>query len=209
MGPTYAISLIHVIAGCAVALVVVRSVRGGSVRRRRLARNPASTFVFADLVGFTALADEHGDEIAAGVAAEFGGLISSLSRRYGAWHVKSMGDGAMIWAPDAERALALAAQALNEVGARSDLPPVRVGAHTGSAVMRGGDWYGTAVNLAARLASEAGPNEALVSCATRSAAGIDRAWPLTYHGELAVRGLRQPVGVWRLRCCRCPSPSPS
>jgi class 3 adenylate cyclase len=52
---------------------------------------------------------------------------------------------------------------------------VRVGVHTGPAVMRDCDWYGSAVNLAALLAA-AEPNEALVSSAT-AARGPWRAGP--------------------------------
>ena len=40
--------------------------------------------------------------------------MTGLSRDHGAWQVKSMGDGAMIWAPDAARAVALAADTLDE-----------------------------------------------------------------------------------------------
>jgi adenylate cyclase len=93
--------------------------------------------------------------------------------------------------------MALAGHVLTAIGARADLLPVRVGAHTGPAVMQGGDWFGSAVNLAARLASEASPNEVLVSETTRCAAGRDHRWPLTYRGELALRGVGEPVGVWR------------
>jgi adenylate cyclase len=193
-----AISPLGVITGCTLVAVLARWWRLRAVRRRRMARGRASTFLFADLVGFTALAERCGDEVAARVAGEFRALMAGLSRRHGAWHVKSMGDGAMIWAPDATRALALAAHALIAVGARGDLLPVRVGAHTGAAVMRGDDWYGSAVNLASRLANQAGANEALVSGATRCAAGTDHRWPLAYQGEVALRGVGQPVGVWRL-----------
>ena len=48
---------------------------------------------------------------------------------------------------------------------------VRVGAHTGSAVQRDGDWFGAAVNLAARAAATAQRGEILMTEATRSAAG--------------------------------------
>src|SRR5919197_1424184 len=148
------------------ALAVARATR----TRRRMCRHPAPTFVFADLVGYTALTDRHGDEAAARVAREFRRTMCALSRDHGAWQVKSMGDGVMIWSPDAGEAVALAADALERVGAREDLLPVRVGVHTGPAVMRGRDWYGGAVNVAARLAAEAQPNEALISAATRDAA---------------------------------------
>jgi adenylate cyclase len=164
--------------------------------RRLMRRHPAPTFLFADLAGYTRLTEERGDVAAADVAREFRRTMCALSREHGARQVKSMGDGVMIFAPDASAAVALAARAVNEVGARPDLLPVRAGVHTGSAVMRGCDWYGAAVNIAARLAAEAQPSEALISGATRAAVrgelvGLTRA-------ELALRGMDRPIAAWRL-----------
>ena len=129
-----------------------------------------ASFVFADLAGFTRLTEQHGDHVAAEVASEFRRAMRALSRRHGAREVRSLGDGLMIWAPDAGSATVLAAHAVAKIGTRPDLLPVRVGVHTGSAVRRGREWYGHAVNVAASLAAEARPNEARLSAATREAA---------------------------------------
>jgi adenylate cyclase len=75
---------------------------------------------------------------------------------------------------------------------------VRVGVHTGPAVMRGCDWYGSAVNIAARLADQAEPNEALISAATRAAVRVSDTRPLSDRRELALRGVARPVSAWRL-----------
>jgi class 3 adenylate cyclase len=168
-------------------------------RLRAARRRRAATFVFADLVGYTALTERRGDYSGARVAAEFCRMMTRLCREHDARYVKSMGDGAMIWAPNAGQAMALAARTVEEVGSRDDLLPVRVGAHTGLAVQRDGDWYGNAVNLAARLAREARPNEALVSGSTKAAADAEHHDSLTLHGEVALRGLASPVVVWRLQ----------
>jgi len=45
-----------------------------------------------------------------------------------------------------------------------------VGMHTGPAVHRAGDWYGTTVNLASRLCTAASGGEVLVSASTALAA---------------------------------------
>ncbi|MBI5104798.1 MAG: adenylate/guanylate cyclase domain-containing protein [Solirubrobacterales bacterium] len=150
-----------------------------------------------DLVGYTALTDERGDEAAAALAREFRRTTGALCREHGATQVKSMGDGVMIWAPDPAAAIALAAAVVERVGGRPDLLPVRIGVHTGSAVMRGCDWYGAAVNVAARLSRQAEPNQALVSAATREAAG-GAGDALSGCAELELRGVRRPVSVWRL-----------
>jgi adenylate cyclase len=168
-------------------------------RRRWMLSHPTPTFVFVDLAGYTTLTEAHGDELAAHVATEFQRAMTGLSRLHGAWHVKSMGDGAMIWAPDAARAVALAGDTLDEVGGRGDLLPVRIGIDTGPAVMCGWDWYGSTVNVAARLANEAGANEALVSAASRAAVRGDLPHPLRSSRELRLRGLNRPVVAWCLK----------
>jgi adenylate cyclase len=163
-----------------------------------MAAHPTPTFVFADLVGYTRLAEACGDEAAMRVAREFRRLMSLISREHGACHVKSMGDGAMIWVPDATQAVALVERTLAEVGSRPDLLPVRVGAHTGPAVMDDGDWYGRTVNVAARLAGAAEPNEALVSDTTHAAAGAGARRALRRRDVVGLRGVGAPIGVWPL-----------
>jgi adenylate cyclase len=189
----------ELVLGSALALVSAGVVVIAATRRRRsMARHPAPTFVFADLAGYTALTEERGDQAAARLAHEFRRTMCGLSREHGASQVKSMGDGVMIWAPDAGAAVALAGRTVEEVGARPDLLPVRVGVHTGPAVMQGCDWYGSAVNVAARLAREAEPNQALVSAATHAAARGRLQRRLVAPREMALRGVAQPISVWRL-----------
>ena len=192
-----------VLAGCLAWALIAPGRRAGAARRhRRMAAHPTPTFVFADLVGYTTLAERCGDEAAMQVAREFRRVMSLLSRQHGACHVKSMGDGAMIWVPDATQAVALAERTLIEVGSRPDLLPVRVGAHTGPAVMDEGDWYGRAVNVAARLAGAAEPNEALVSDTTHAAAGAGARRALRRRDVVGLRGVGTPIGVWPLAADR-------
>jgi adenylate cyclase len=49
------------------------------------------------------------------------------------------------------------------------LPQIRAGLDTGPAVERGGDWFGSTVNTAARLAAAASPGELLMTERTREA----------------------------------------
>ncbi|MGZ4177196.1 MAG: adenylate/guanylate cyclase domain-containing protein [Solirubrobacteraceae bacterium] len=192
-----------VLSGCVTWALMARGRRVGAARRhRRMARHPTPTFVFADLVGYTTLTERCGDEVAMRVAREFRRVMSLLSRQHGAWHVKSMGDGAMIWVPDAMQAVELAERTLIEVGTRPDLLPVRVGAHTGPAVMYENDWYGSAVNVAARLAGAAQPNEALVSDTTHDAAGAGVRRLLRRRDVVGLRGVGAPIGVWPLAAQR-------
>jgi adenylate cyclase len=188
-----------ILAGGVASALIALCRRADAARRLdRFARHAAPTFVFAELVGYGSLTERQGDEAAMRVAREFRRVMQTLSREHGAWHVKSMGDGAMICVPDATRAVALAERTLIEVGTRPDLLPVRIGAHTGPAVLHDGDWYGSAVNVAARLVGAARPNEALVSDATRDAAAVSARRPLGRRDVVGLRGVDAPVGVWPL-----------
>jgi class 3 adenylate cyclase len=171
----------------------------GEIRSQRACRRHSiPTFLFADLVGYTALTEAIGDAAAADLAREFRRTMCALSRDHGARQVKSMGDGVMIWIGDSSDAVSLATQTINQVGTRSDLLPVRIGVHTGPAVRRGGDWYGSAVNVAARLADQAKANEALVSEATWATARCEFTKPVDTPRELVLRGLDRRVAAWRL-----------
>jgi adenylate cyclase len=192
-------AILAVLAACLAWALMARCRRVGAARRHReFARNPAPTFVFADLVGYGSFTEQRGDEAAMRVAREFGRVMRALSHEHGAWHVKSMGDGAMICVPDASRAVSLARRTLTEVGRHPALLPVRIGAHTGPAVLHDGDWYGSAVNVAARLVSIARPNEALVSDTTRDAASTGARRLMARRDVVGLRGVSAPVGVWPL-----------
>jgi adenylate cyclase len=131
---------------------------------------PQHTFLFCDLVGFTALTDAEGDERAALVAGALQLRVHKVADDHGADVVKGMGDAAMLRCGDPAAAIRLALRLVEEVDSDPDLPPVRVGVHSGSAVGHEGDWYGRAVNVAARLCSVAAGGEVLVSESTLAAA---------------------------------------
>jgi adenylate cyclase len=135
-----------------------------------MATTERHTFIFMDLVGFTALSAERGDDGAADVALSFYHHVRRLLGEHRAEEIKTIGDAMMLRAEDPHLAICLGLRVVDELDARG-LPPVRVGVHTGSAVCRDGDWYGGAVNVASRLCSAAGGGEVLVSEDTREAAG--------------------------------------
>jgi adenylate cyclase len=161
------------------------------------------TFLFADLVGYTALTDAEGDDRAAEVALKLQGRIRELLGGYGGEEVKALGDGVMLRCADPPAAVRLGLRIVDEFEADPAFPPVRVGIHSGPAVARRGDWYGRTVNVAARLCSVAAGGEVLVSDATRAAAG--RMWRVAF-GERHLHWLRnvtEPIGTYSARERSC------
>ena len=154
------------------------------------------TFVFADLAGYSALTEVHGDEQAADTAAEFFATIRSLLAEHDAEEVKVIGDAMLLRVVDAARAAGLAERVVCDHGQRHRALGVRVGMHTGPAVRRDGDWFGSAVNLAARIADEAQAGQILCSQATCDALGP--AAPLEARGEHTFKNLAAPVALYEL-----------
>src|SRR5207244_1035956 len=104
------------------------------------------TFLFADLAGFTALTEAHGDEQAADLAADFSRQIRQFLADYGATEIKGIGDAVMLRAESAKQAVRLGLRVVQDVGRSHGFPAVRIGMHTGPAVERDGDWFGATVN---------------------------------------------------------------
>ena len=139
------------------------------------ARDPShGTFLFADIAGYTALTEAHGDEEAAELAATFCQGVGVLAAKRGGEVVKTIGDAVMLRHPEPAEAVRLGLIAAREVMAGHGFPTVRVGMHHGPALEREGDWFGATVNLAARVAALAAGGEVLVTKVVRDAAtGLD------------------------------------
>jgi adenylate cyclase len=153
------------------------------------------TFLFADLSGFTALSEAHGDEQAADLVTGFCVAVRRLLAEHQAQVVKTIGDALMLRTADAA-AIRLGLCIVQDVGARHGFPLVRVGMHTGPAVERGGDWFGATVNLAARVSAAAGGGEALLTEATQAAAGEVAGVKLRERGRWSFRNVGAPVPVY-------------
>jgi adenylate cyclase len=158
------------------------------------------TFLFADIAGYSLLTELDGDEVAANLAMRLMSDVSTIARDHGAEVVKGLGDGVMVHADDAGRAVRLALELLTDLDRDVLMPPIHAGLHTGPAVGRNGDWWGATVNIAARVASAAGPGQVLLTEATRVAAGETDAIRLRELGALRLKNITLPVHVYAASC---------
>src|SRR5262245_51219134 len=122
-----------------------------------------ATFAFVDLAGFTAVTEAHGDTEAVAIVRAFRDrALQTLGP--GDELVKTIGDAVMLRFPTPEAAIvALRQLVARELVAREAVLLPRAGAHHGHAVVVDGDYYGAAVNLAARVAGEARGGQLLVT----------------------------------------------
>jgi class 3 adenylate cyclase/YHS domain-containing protein len=155
------------------------------------------TFLFADLAGFTALTEAHGDEEAINLVEEFFEAVRALLAEHQAEEVKTIGDAVMLRCEDPGKAIELGTRIVYEIGEQPGFPAVRVGLHTGPATERHGDWFGGTVNLAARVAGAASGGTVLLTEDTANRAGQLQGVALHEYGRVSLRNLPEPVRLLR------------
>jgi adenylate cyclase len=161
----------------------------------RPGRVPAMCFL--DLVGYTRLTEEQGDQAAAELAGSLAVLVERSSREHGGLPVKWLGDGVMVHFRYPAGAV-LAALEMVEQFSEAGLPPAHVGVAAGPVVAQGGDYFGRTVNLAARIAAYASASRVLVSEPV-----VQRTPPrgVTFVelGQVQLQGIAHPVQLLEAR----------
>jgi adenylate cyclase len=126
--------------------------------------------LFTDLVDFSDWSLQAGDTVAVDLLREVGAAIEPAVTARGGVVVKRLGDGLMAAFDDPAAAVAAALDACHGVATvevDGYHPQMRAGVHIGRPRQVGGDYLGTDVNIAARVADAASGNEVLISGAVR------------------------------------------
>jgi class 3 adenylate cyclase len=158
------------------------------------------TFLIADVRGYTRFTNERGDEAAARLAARFAALARAAVTARGGEVIELRGDEALAVFGSARNAIraALDLQARFAEATETDptLPlPVGIGLDAGEPVPMEGGYRGGALNLAARLCSQAGAGEVLASAGVIHLARRTEGVVYIERGEVALKGLADPIRV--------------
>jgi adenylate cyclase len=130
-----------------------------------------AAILFVDLASFTSLAEAMGDVKAAEVLERFGALVREVANRSAGQVVKQIGDAFMLVFQEPRSAVACAVDLERRASREPNFPATRSGVHWGRMLYRDGDYVGTAVNLAARVAAAARRHQVLVTSTVRREAG--------------------------------------
>src|SRR6266516_3997928 len=123
---------------------------------------PPPAVAFVDLSGYTMMTEELGDETAARTSDLLRERAEAVAEAEGGRLVKLLGDGAMLWFRDPARAVAAAARLVREMTDELGVP-AHAGVAAGPVIQRDLDLFGRTVNMASRIAGQAGPGEIVVS----------------------------------------------
>jgi len=156
--------------------------------------------VFTDIAGFTEFTAARGDAEALALLDLQEEVVRSALPPEGRV-VKELGDGLLLWLPDAPGAVSTCLDLLDRFSdvSRDEAPLwVRMGMHWGAPTRRGDDLVGHAVNLAARIVELAAPGELLVSTDVRAAVdGALTGLQLEELGPVVMRGIPDAVRLFR------------
>lgn len=150
------------------------------------------TFLIADIRGYTKYTTEQGADAAAELAGRFATIVREVVAVHDGYLLELRGDEALVVFVLARKALRAALELQGRFA--TELPRgVGIGLDAGEAIPIEGGYRGSALNLAARLCSQAGPGETLASEAVIHLAakveGIGYADPRTYR----LKGMDQPI----------------
>ena len=150
--------------------------------------------LFADIVGSTQLTAALGDIGWSQARARHRQLVATCLSDHGGTEVSVQGDGilgrfpheiaAVRSAVDIQRALE------NQRDSSGFAPRVRIGVHAGEVITEGTDVIGGVINLAARVTSEAQPDEVLVTESVAERLGDQ--FPVEDRGLRHLKGVTQP-----------------
>lgn len=157
--------------------------------------------MFTDIVGSTEMTARLGDAAALELVRAHDALVRRGLNAFGGREVKHTGDGIMAafdQAPNAVRAAADIQRRFTAYNAEaSESLSVRIGIHAGEPVEDNHDLFGTTVQLAFRLCSEAEGGQVVVSGLVRELCAEDGALFVSL-GERRLKGFADKVPVFRL-----------
>jgi adenylate cyclase len=158
-----------------------------------------ATIVFADLSGFTPLTESMGDAAAAELVERFSELARDAASRHDGKVVKQIGDEFMLVFADPGDAVRFGLELDDAVTAEPQFLGLRMGAHHGSLLYREGDYIGTTVNMAARVAATATRHQFLVTEALRREARLADDAEVVPAGRHALKGISGEIELHEVR----------
>lgn len=163
----------------------------------RPAAGAPPAIAFVDVSGYTRLTEEAGDSAAAKQAGRLAELVQEVVTRHEGRLVKLLGDGVMLHFRETTAGV-LALLELVERAPSAGLPALHAGLDAGPVIRRDGDYFGAVVNVAARTADFARPNEVLVTAAAVQTMIDTSRVDLMPIGPIALRNVRQPVEIYQV-----------
>jgi class 3 adenylate cyclase len=159
-----------------------------------------ASVLFTDLEGSAKLTAALGDRRWTALIDDHFQALMDIVKTHRGQFVKSLGDGTMSSFPSANDALTAAIAMQRAVASAAAEPRLglRIGVHSGDVMQARGDFFGTVVNMAARITAAATSGEILISDATRVMVGGTRDFHFTDTISAPFKGFEGQHVIHRL-----------
>ena len=156
-----------------------------------------TVFLIADLAGFTALTEAHGDMSAANIVTRYVDIVKD-NLYPGSELVERVGDEVLIVSNDASSIVQTAINLRDTIEEEQQFPCVHAGIHAGSALEKDGHYFSKALNLASRVAAHARGGEIL--CTDKIVELANDLRDITYQslGLIQFKHVIEPVAVFEI-----------
>ena len=156
-----------------------------------------TVFLIADLAGFTALTEAHGDMSAANIVTRYVDIVKD-NLYPGSELVERVGDEVLIVSNDALSIVQTAINLRDTIEKEQLFPCIHAGIHAGSALEKDGHYFGKALNLASRVAAHARGGEIL--CTDKIVELANDLSDITYQslGLIQFKHVTEPVAVFEI-----------
>lgn len=161
-------------------------------------------FLFADLRGYSAFVEAHGDLRASELLARYRAIVRDVVSRHEGAEVRTEGDSFYVVFPSASRAVVCGMDLLVATS-QAELPVgVGIGVHAGETADTGEGPVGSAVNIAARVCAAAAPGELLVTDTVRALTRTLVPYRFVPRGTPPLKGITEPIALFRVESASDP-----
>ena len=153
--------------------------------------------LIADLAGYTALTEAHGNRSAAEIVTRYLHIVQE-SLQSDATLVERVGDEVLIMAPEAASVIWTAVRIREAVEQEPCFPTLHAGIHAGNLLEQDGHFYGSALNLASRVAVHARGGQILCTAeVTMAARGLQ---DIVFHplGPARFKNISRPIELFEV-----------
>jgi class 3 adenylate cyclase len=173
------------------------------VQERELEARGLAAIVFADLAGYTALAQAN-ELMALKLLEQYQNVVRGVVPRYKGREVKTVGDAFLIEFGSTLEAVLCSVEIQRLLAERNQRvsPPervdARIGIHVGDVERRSGDILGDAVNIASRIQSVADPGGICLSRQVYDQVKNKVDFGISSYGSRSLKNVAEPVEVFRV-----------
>ncbi|MBU0734989.1 MAG: CHAT domain-containing protein, partial [Proteobacteria bacterium] len=162
------------------------------------------TILFTDICGYTEYMEKRGDLSGRAMLQKHNDILFPVIEKHDGVVIKTIGDAVMATFSTPLAAVKAASEIQKGLyrhhlkAGVGDRIRVKIGVNTGDALMDGGDVFGDAVNVAARIQSKAKEDQILVSKRVyEEVCGSDEVL-CRLHEKVQVKGKAQPIQLYRV-----------